>query len=188
MKCFDMSRIGRKPIGLPQGVEVTANADHFVVKGKKGELRVPRAADIEMNQEDNVIRLSRSGDEKHHRQMHGTTRALLANAVHGVSEGFEKRLEIIGVGYRGNVSGNKLVLSLGFSHPVELPLPSGVSAAFDTEVKGKIILVISGIDAQAVGEFAANVRKWRPPEPYKGKGIRYLGEHVQRKAGKSAGK
>ena len=130
------------------------------------------------------LHVKRNSDDPKVRSLHGLTRALIANMIHGVSEGFEKRLEILGVGYRAQLSGKKLTLNLGFSHPIELTVPDGLTAEMDKEAKNT--LVISGIDKQLVGQFAANVRSFRPPEPYKGKGIRYLDEYVARKAGKSA--
>ena len=179
-----MSRIGKQIIVIPSGVEVTLEGAHVKVKGSKGELTMDFDPSVQVVKTEEGIRIKRSSDEPHVRSLHGLTRALLANMVKGVSEGFEKRLEIIGVGYRAQVSGKKLTLNLGFSHPIDLTIPEGLSAEMDKEAKNT--LVISGIDKQLVGQFAANIRGFRPPEPYKGKGIRYVDEYVARKAGKSA--
>ncbi|MBN2307290.1 50S ribosomal protein L6 [Candidatus Peregrinibacteria bacterium] len=179
-----MSRIGQQIIIIPSGVEVTLNGSQVKIKGPKGELEMNVDPVIKVTKEDSNIKVKRRSDDPHMRSLHGLTRALLANMVKGVSEGFEKRLEIIGVGYRAQVSGKKLTLNLGFSHPIDLTIPGGLSVEMDQEAKNT--LVISGIDKQLVGQFAANVRNFRPPEPYKGKGIRYVDEYVARKAGKSA--
>ncbi|MBU0706443.1 50S ribosomal protein L6 [Patescibacteria group bacterium] len=179
-----MSRIGKQIIVIPSGVEVTLNGDRIKVKGPKGELEMGFSPSISVSKDDHGIRVKRSSDEPSVRGLHGLTRALIANMIKGVSSGFEKRLEIIGVGYRAQVSGKKLTLNLGFSHPIELNVPEGITAEMDKESKN--ILIISGIDKQLVGQFAANARSFRPPEPYKGKGIRYVDEYVARKAGKSA--
>ncbi len=177
-----MSRIGKQPISLPDGVEVTIEPELVRVKGPKGELqeRVSRAIDV--REEDGQVVVTRPSDRGEHRALHGLTRSLIANMVEGVTNGFEKRLEIQGVGYRAQLQGRKLVLSLGYSHPVELEAPEGV----DFEVPAPTRIVVRGISKQAVGEVAAGVRKQRPPEPYKGKGIRYEGEYVARKVGKRA--
>ena len=180
-----MSRIGKQIIALPAGVEVTITDNHIKVKGPKGELEYKFPASISIVSEEGQLKIKRSGDEPADRAFHGLVRALVNNMVAGVSAGFEKKLEIIGVGYRAQVSGRKITLSLGFSHPVELEAPEGVAVEMDKELKN--VIVISGIDKQAVGQFASNIRQYRLPEPYKGKGIRYLGEHVTRKAGKTAG-
>lgn len=179
-----MSRIGKQIIVIPDGVEVTLTGSHVKVKGSKGELEADFDPSVIITKDADGIRVKRESDEPHVRSLHGLTRALIANMVTGVSKGFEKRLEIIGVGYRAQVSGKKLTLNLGFSHPIELNVPEGLTAEMDKEQKNT--LVISGIDRQLVGQFAANVRSFRPPEPYKGKGIRYVDEYVARKAGKSA--
>jgi large subunit ribosomal protein L6 len=177
-----MSRIGKQPIAVPSGVEVTIEPELVKVKGPKGELseRVNRAMDVK--QENGEILVARPTDRGDHRALHGLTRSLIANMVEGVTNGYEKRLEIQGVGYRAQLQGNKLVLALGYSHPVELDAPDGI----DFEVPQPTRVVVRGISKQAVGEVAANIRKARPPEPYKGKGIRYEGEHVARKVGKRA--
>lgn len=181
-----MSRIGKQLITVPTGVEVTINGSNVKVKGSKGEMEFTFEPAITITQNEGSLSVTRDGDDPHTRSLHGLSRALLSNMVTGVSEGFEKRLEIIGVGYRAQVSGKKITLNLGFSHPIEMEAPEGVTVEMDKEQKNTV--VISGIDKQAVGQFAANIRKFRPPEPYKGKGIRYVGEYVPRKAGKAAGK
>lgn len=178
-----MSRIGNKVIQVPASVTVTIADDNFVtVKGPKGELEFKFNEILDIKQEGTEIQISRPNDEQFTRKIHGTTRALLANMIHGVSEGFKKQLEIRGVGYRAALSGNKLSLSLGFSHPIDLEIPKGLSV----EVPKNTEINVLGIDKQAVGEFAAVIRSFRKPEPYKGKGIRYVGEFVFRKAGKTA--
>lgn len=180
-----MSRIGNKTITVPAGVEVNVAAGNEVtVKGPKGTLTRQFSALMEIKQEENEIKVIRPNDEKHTKQLHGTTRALLNNMVEGVSSGFTKSLELVGIGFRSAVSGNKLTLNIGYSHPVEFAIPEGISA----ECKSATEIIISGIDKQLVGEFAANVRASRKPEPYKGKGVRYKDEHVRRKEGKTAGK
>ncbi len=177
-----MSRIGKKPIALPQGVEVTIDGNFVQVKGPKGTLENTFNEELTIKLEDSNIVVERPSDAKFHRMIHGTTRALLNNMVLGVSEGFKKTLKMIGVGYRAQVQGKKLVLSAGYSHPVEMEIPEGLTV----EVVKNTEINISGIDKQLVGEFAANVRKVRRPEPYLGKGIRYIDEHVRRKEGKTA--
>jgi large subunit ribosomal protein L6 len=177
-----MSRIGKQPIEVPAGVEITIEPELVKVKGPKGELQERVSRQIGVEQDNGEIRVSRSTDRGEHRALHGLTRSLIANMVEGVTNGFEKRLEIQGVGYRAQLQGNKLVLALGYSHPVELDAPAGI----DFEVPQPTRVVVRGISKQAVGEAAAIIRKQRPPEPYKGKGIRYEGEHVARKVGKRA--
>ncbi|MDH5597159.1 MAG: 50S ribosomal protein L6 [Candidatus Peregrinibacteria bacterium] len=179
-----MSRIGKQIIEIPSGVEVTITDQTIKVKGSKGELSFTFDPSISIKKEENSMQVTRNSDEPNVRSLHGLTRAIAANMVTGVSQGFEKKMEIIGVGYRAQVSGKKLTLNLGFSHPVEMEVPEGLTAEMDKDQKNT--LVVSGIDKQLVGQFAANIRSFRPPEPYKGKGIRYVGEHVARKAGKSA--
>ena len=177
-----MSRIGKLPIPLPRGVEVKTIPDSGVqVKGPKGMLSVKLPEQISMSISDGQIQFTRPDESKQSRALHGLARALTANLVTGVTAGFKKALEIQGVGYRASVSGNKLNLLLGYSHPVDMPIPKGLSVA----VEGGTQLVIEGIDKQLVGQFAAEVRAKRPPEPYKGKGIRYVGEYVRRKVGKT---
>ena len=175
-----MSRIGRMPIAIPAGVEVKLDGNTVTVKGPKGELTRTVHENMKVEIKDAEILVTRPNDEKENRALHGLTRTLIANMVIGVTEGFKKELEVNGVGYRSSVEGNKLVLNVGYSHPVEMPLPDGVSA----EVNDKKI-TISGIDNQKVGQFAAEVREKRPPEPYKGKGIKYVDEYIRRKEGKA---
>ncbi len=179
-----MSRIGKQIIEIPSGVTVEIQNQLVIVKGGKGELSYEMPVGIALEQEEGTLQVKRASDEKQMRAFHGLVRALIANMVEGVSKGFEKRLEIQGVGYRAQATGNKINLQLGFSHPIEMNAPKGVTVQNDEEEKN--ILIVSGIDKQAVGEFAANIRKLRKPEPYKGKGIRYVGEYVPRKAGKAA--
>lgn len=179
-----MSRVGRMPIEIPAGVTVTQNENTLTVKGAKGELTRTFHPDINIAVEENVITVTRPSDGKEHRSLHGLTRALVANMVTGVHEGFTKTLEINGVGYRAAKQGNKLALTLGFSHPVEMEAPAGIT--IDVPAPNKI--VVSGADKEVVGAVAADIRKWRKPEPYKGKGIRYEGEVVRRKAGKAGAK
>ncbi len=177
-----MSRIGKQPIPVPSGVEVTINGNEVVVKGPKGTLSSTFDKDMIIVQEDGAVVVSRPSDERRHRSLHGLTRTLIANMVIGVAEGFKKDLEIVGVGYRAALKGTDLDLSLGFSHPVIVKAESGIT--FEVPVPTKIS--VSGIDKQRVGQVAAEIRKIRPPEPYKGKGVRYAGEHVRRKLGKAA--
>jgi large subunit ribosomal protein L6 len=177
-----MSRIGKQPIPVPSGVEIAIEPELVKVKGPKGELEERVSREIGVEQENGEIVVTRPTDRGEHRALHGLTRSLIANMVEGVTNGYEKRLEIQGVGYRAQLQGNKLVLALGYSHPVELEAPTGI----DFEVPQPTRVVVRGISKQAVGEVAATIRKQRPPEPYKGKGIRYEGEHVQRKVGKRA--
>ena len=179
-----MSRVGRMPIEIPAGVTVSQNENTLTVKGAKGELTRTFHPDINIAVEENVITVTRPSDGKEHRSLHGLTRALVANMVTGVHEGFTKTLEINGVGYRAAKQGNKLALTLGFSHPVEMEAPAGIT--IDVLAPNKI--VVSGADKEVVGAVAADIRKWRKPEPYKGKGIRYEGEVVRRKAGKAGAK
>ena len=179
-----MSRVGRMPIEIPAGVTVSQNENTLTVKGAKGELTRTFHPDINIAVEENVITVTRPSDGKEHRSLHGLTRALVANMVTGVHEGFTKTLEINGVGYRAAKQGNKLALTLGFSHPVEMEAPAGIT--IDVPAPNKI--VVSGADKEVVGAVAADIRKWRKPEAYKGKGIRYEGEVVRRKAGKAGAK
>ena len=180
-----MSRIGNKPVVLPAGVEVTVAENNLVtVKGPNGELTRKFNSALGFNIEGAELTVTRPNDSKENKAIHGTTRALLSNMVTGVSEGFTRELEIIGVGYRAAKQGEKLVVSAGYSHPVELVAPAGVTVEVPTQTS----IVVKGIDKQVVGEFAANIRAVRKPEPYKGKGIRYKGEYVRRKEGKKAKK
>ncbi|GIN42132.1 MULTISPECIES: 50S ribosomal protein L6 [Heyndrickxia] len=176
-----MSRVGKKPIEIPSGVTVTLDGNHVTVKGPKGELTRSFNPDIAINIEENVISITRPTDNKEHRALHGTTRALLANMVEGVSKGFEKSLELIGVGYRAQKQGSKLVLNVGYSHPVEFEAEEGL----EIEVPSNTKVIVKGTSKERVGALAANIRGVRPPEPYKGKGIRYEGEYVRRKEGKT---
>jgi len=176
-----VSRIGRKLIDLPTGVTLSVEGDKVKVKGPKGELSVNLVPGIEVTVEDNAVKVTRQGDDKRTRAYHGMMRALVNNLVQGVSTGFERRLEIVGIGWRAQMQGNTLVMNLGFSHPVEYDPPKGVEVTTDGPTK----ITVKGIDKQAVGQAAAVIRGFRPPEPYKGKGIRYVGEHVIRKAGKA---
>lgn len=177
-----MSRIGKLPITVPAGVTVTVSPENDVaVKGKNGELKANFNKDITIQQEGEVITLTRANEQKTVRALHGLTRSLLNNMILGVSEGFAKTLEVVGVGYRVQLNGKKLSLGLGFSHPVEMEQPDGITF----EVPNPNTIIIKGIDKQAVGQVAANIRSLRPPEPYKGKGIRYQGEYVRRKVGKT---
>jgi large subunit ribosomal protein L6 len=177
-----MSRIGRKPVPVPDAVTVEIGAGDIAVKGPKGELRQTFSPDMKVEQEDGVVTITRPTDRGEHRALHGLTRSLIANMVEGVTDGFEKRLEIQGVGYRAALKGKKLELALGFSHPVAIEAPEGI----DFEVPQPTEIIIKGIDKQLVGQVAADIRKRRPPEPYKGKGIRYKDEQVLRKVGKRA--
>jgi large subunit ribosomal protein L6 len=177
-----MSRIGKKPIQVPEKVEVDIRGNQVTVRGPKGELSRSFDPDMQIVQEEGVLEVRRPTDQRMHRAMHGLTRALLANMVTGVSEGYAKILEIVGTGYRAELQGSKLVLYLGHSHPIEFAAPEGIS--FDVPRGGRGVTV-HGIDKELVGEIAARIRRQRPPEPYKGKGVRYAGEYVRRKAGKA---
>ena len=176
-----MSRIGNKVITVPAGVEVNIVDNFATVKGPKGELKQQFDKDMTFNMEGSEITVVRPSDSKRHRTVHGTTRAILANMVEGVSAGFKKELELIGVGYRAQMQGKKLVLSVGYSHPVEFEEIEGIKLG----VEGNTKVSIEGINKEVVGQYAAKVRAVRPPEPYKGKGIRYVGEYVRRKEGKT---
>ena len=178
-----MSRIGKQPVALPKGVEVAIDGQQVKVKGPKGELTLEVHPQMSVAQEDGELRVTRPSDQPRERALHGLTRALLANMVEGVTEGFSRTLEIQGVGYRAEKKGSSLNLALGFSHPVVYDPPEGVNI----EVPNQTTIVVQGADKQAVGQAAAVIRGFRPPEPYKGKGIRYQGEQVRRKAGKTAG-
>ncbi|GAV30713.1 50S ribosomal protein L6 [Coriobacteriaceae bacterium EMTCatB1] len=177
-----MSRIGKQPIPVPSGVEVAINGNEVTVKGPKGTLTQTFDKDMIIEHEDGAIVVKRPSDERRHRSLHGLTRTLIANMVTGVSEGFQKELEIVGVGYRAALKGSDLDLSLGFSHPVIVKPEEGITF----EVPAPTKIVVKGIDKQRVGQVAAEIRKIRPPEPYKGKGVRYAGEQVRRKLGKAA--
>ena len=177
-----MSRIGKKVITLPQGVEVNVVENNVTVKGPKGTLEFTFNADLSLDIRENELEVVRPSDTKLHKTIHGTTRAIINNMVEGVSTGFKKDLVMKGVGYRAAMQGTTLVLQAGYSHPVELVVPEGLTV----EVVKNVNISVAGIDKQLVGEFAANIRKVRPPEPYLGKGIRYVDEHVRRKEGKTA--
>jgi large subunit ribosomal protein L6 len=179
-----VSRIGKKPISLPQGVEITVKDNMVTAKGPKGTLSQAIPQGITVSVQDNQIVVERAGDSKQDRAYHGLTRALLANMVQGVSTGFERKLELVGVGYRAQLQGKKLVINIGYSHPVEVEPPEGIE--FEVPAANKI--TVKGIDKQLVGNTAAVIRDIRRPEPYKGKGIKYEDEVVRRKAGKAGGK
>ena len=177
-----MSRIGRKPIELPEAVTVELAPGRVAVKGPKGELDQRLAPEMKVEQADGTVTVQRPTDRGEHRALHGLTRSLIANMVEGVTNGFEKRLQIQGVGYRAKAQGKALELSLGFSHPINMKAPDGI----DFEVPQPTEIIVRGIDKQLVGETAAQIRRHRPPEPYKGKGVRYADEQVRRKVGKRA--
>jgi large subunit ribosomal protein L6 len=177
-----MSRIGKQPIPVPSGVDVTIEPELVRVKGPKGELQQRISRDMKVEQENGTVLVTRPTDRGEHRALHGLTRSLIFNMVHGVTEGYEKRLQIQGVGYRAALRGRDIELAVGYSHSVEIKAPDGI----DFEVPQPTQIVVRGIDKQAVGEIAARIRKVRKPEPYKGKGIRYEGEYVARKVGKRA--
>jgi large subunit ribosomal protein L6 len=177
-----MSRIGRKPISVPEAVTVEVAPGRVAVKGPKGELAQALPLEMKVEQEDGTVTVSRPTNRGEHRALHGLTRSLIANMVEGVTEGFEKRLEIQGVGYRAQLKGKNLEMALGYSHPVSIEAPEGI----EFEVPQPTEIIVRGIDKQLVGQVAADIRKRRPPEPYKGKGIRYRDEHVLRKVGKRA--
>ncbi|MCL2285078.1 MAG: 50S ribosomal protein L6 [Firmicutes bacterium] len=180
-----MSRIGKMPVIIPSGVSFTISEDnYFTVKGPKGELSRKLSADMNIAQEDGQLVITRPSDLKRHKALHGLTRTLINNMVVGVTEGYTKRLEINGTGYRAAKAGNKLTLNLGYSHPVEMTDPDGVTS----EVEGNNKITVTGIDKEKVGQYAANIRAKRPPEPYKGKGIKYENERIRRKAGKAGKK
>lgn len=179
-----MSRIGRKPVSLPKGVEVTVEGDTITVKGPKGTLSQRLPADIGVDIGESELVVTRPSDAKKHRAYHGLSRALIANMIEGVTNGFERKLELVGVGYRAQMQGKKLQLSIGFSHPVLIDAPEGI----EFEVPAVTKITVKGIDKQLVGNTAAHIREIRKPEPYKGKGIKYENETIRRKAGKSGSK
>jgi large subunit ribosomal protein L6 len=176
-----MSRIGKLAIPIPSGVDVEIDGNHVVVKGPKGELERNLAPELRIVREDGVLRVERPNDEKRSRELHGLTRTLVNNMVLGVTAGYRKSLEITGVGYRATLVGRKLQLNLGYSHPIEIDPPAGISFEVDNPTR----LAVVGIDKELVGQIAAKVRATRKPEPYKGKGVRYAGEVIRRKAGKA---
>ncbi len=177
-----MSRIGRLPVEVPQGVDVNIKGSHVRVKGPKGQLEHTFPAAMKISLKDGMVFVERPSDEREHRALHGMTRAVINNMVTGVSTGFEKVLEVNGVGYRAELSGKNLVINVGYSHPVEVEPPDGI--IFDVDTRARLIKV-QGFDKAKVGQVAADIRKIRPPEPYKGKGIKYLDERIRRKAGKA---
>ena len=180
-----MSRIGRKPVVVPAGVEVTVDANNVVtVKGPKGQLSEEISKLIKVEVKEGVVEVTRSCDAREDRSQHGLARTLINNMIIGVTQGFEKKLQLVGVGYKAEKKGNVLVMNLGYSHPVEMPDPEGIT----TTVTSPTEITVSGADKALVGNYAANIRKWRKPEPYKGKGIRYVGEVVRRKEGKAGAK
>jgi len=178
-----MSRIGKKPIPVPQGVKIAVEGNTVRVEGPKGQLsqRVPESVSIKL--ESNVLTVDRSSDHRNVRALHGLTRSLLANMVHGVKDGFERKLEIVGIGYRAQLAGKNLQLALGYSHPVIFPLPDGVQA----EIERQVSITLKGADKALLGQVAAKLRALRKPDPYKGKGIKYAEEQIRRKVGKKAG-
>jgi len=178
-----MSRIGRQPVGLPKGVEARLDNGNLTVKGPKGSLEMTVHPDMVLVFEEGEIRVERPTDQPNHRALHGLTRSLVANMVEGVTKGFERKLEIVGVGYRAEKKPHGITLSLGFSHPVEYPAPEGI----ELEVPAPTEVLVKGTNKQLVGQVASEIRGFRPPEPYKGKGVRYSGEQIRRKAGKTAG-
>ncbi len=179
-----MSRVGKRPVVIPQGVQLNMQDQVLSVKGPKGELNRRLNGEVEVTIEDDRIVVKRRNDSKRLRALHGLTRTLIANMVEGVTNGFTKSLDLVGVGYRASKSGNNLVLAVGYSHPVEIVPPEGV----EIEVPNPTLIVVRGYDKEAVGQTAADIRAVRPPEPYQGKGIRYTGERVRRKAGKAGKK
>ena len=179
-----MSRVGKKPITLPKGVEVRQDGEKIVVKGPKGSITTPLVRGISMKIENGTINLARGDEERQSRANHGLVRALLANGVKGVTEGFKRELDIVGVGYRAEVKGREVVFQLGYSHPINFPIPEGIEIAVDKA--GHV--VVTGIYRQKVGQTAAEIRSLREPDPYKGKGIKYSDEVIRRKEGKAAGK
>jgi large subunit ribosomal protein L6 len=183
-----MSRIGKKPIALPDKVSVSINGNTVNVKGPKGELSQVIDPDIKVSLENGVLSVSRPTDQKRHKALHGLYRALLNNMVIGVSEGYKMSLELVGVGYKANATGNLLELSLGYSHPIFFALPSEIKVSTVTEKGKNPIINLEGIDKQLIGHIAAKIRSLRPVEPYKGKGVRFVGQTIRRKAGKTASK
>lgn len=179
-----MSRIGRKPIHIPSGVTITLDHHVITVQGPKGTLTRALHKDMKVSVEEQVISVERPSENKLHRSLHGTTRSVINNMVSGVTEGFSKALELVGIGYRANKSGNKLVLNVGYSHPVEMTPEEGIEFEVPTQTR----IVVKGIDKERVGAYAANIRSVREPEPYKGKGIKYEGERIIRKEGKAGKK
>jgi large subunit ribosomal protein L6 len=176
-----MSRIGKKPIALPKGVKVEVKDGLVSVQGQKGALKRPLLEGVEVNIAESEVTLTRKGDDKRSRSYHGLMRTLVANMVEGVSNGFEKKLEIVGIGYRSELKGSNLALYLGYSHPIDFPLPQGITA----DIEKQTLVTIKGIDKELVGQVAAKIRDLRKPDPYKGKGVKYAGEVLRKKAGKT---
>jgi len=183
-----MSRVGKQPISIPSGVTVKVSGEQISVKGPKGELKQPINKDIEVVISEDKLELKRPSDEINHRALHGLYRALIANMVKGVTEGFERKLELVGVGYKATNQGNILDLALGYSHNIIFEIPKELSVATVTEKGSNPIITLNGLDKQLIGQVAAKIRSLRKPEPYKGKGVKYVGEYIRRKAGKAAGK
>ena len=181
-----MSRIGKSPVNIPAGVSVTVKDNLVTVKGAKGELEQAINPDIKVEVKDGEIQLTRPSDDKNHRAMHGLYRSLINNMVIGVSEGYQKKMELVGVGYRANSTGQVLELSLGYSHAIHMQLPKEIKVEAVTDRKSNPIITLESIDKQLLGQVCAKIRELRKPEPYKGKGVRFVGEVVRRKAGKSA--
>lgn len=179
-----MSRIGLKPITVPAGVEITVDGNVITVKGPKGTLSQEVSKDMKVEVKDGVVTVSRPNDEREMRAQHGLARTLINNMVVGVTEGYEKKLELVGVGYKAEKKGDTLVLNLGYSHPIELKDPEGIT----TECPSQTEILVKGINKAFVGNYAANIRAWRKPEPYKGKGVKYAGEIIRRKEGKAGAK
>ncbi len=178
-----MSRIGKLPVEIPAGVTITVDGNLIKVAGSKGNLEIPKLPEVDVKIEENTVLVTRNSESKLAKSQHGLMRTLINNMVVGVTKGFEKRLEVNGVGFKVALQGNKLVMSLGFSHPTEFVAPEGITVQVD-----KMNIIVSGIDKQQVGQVAADIRKLKKPEPYKGKGIKYEGEHIIRKAGKTGAK
>ncbi len=176
-----MSRIGKQPVSIPSGVNVSLSGSKISAKGPKGNLEFAISSEVKVDVKADVVDITRNSDTKEARSIHGLTRSLVSNMLAGVNTGFEKKLEIVGVGYKAEVKGDKIVLALGFSHPINYPLPKSIKATVDKQTA----VTITGPDKQLVGQVAADIRAFRPPEPYKGKGVRYVGEVVRRKAGKA---
>ncbi|MBI5195430.1 MAG: 50S ribosomal protein L6 [Nitrospirae bacterium] len=176
-----MSRVGAKPINLPKGVDVKLNVNEIAVKGPKGELKWSFPAEINVMLEGEVLQIKRESDTKQHKALHGTARSIIANMITGVHDGYERVLDITGIGYKAQVQGKKLLMTLGYSHPVEYTLPEGMTAQVDPK---QTKITLKGSDKQLIGQVAANIRAFRPPDIYKGKGIRYTGEYIKLKAGK----
>ena len=179
-----MSRIGKKPIAVPQGVKIALEGTTVRAEGPKGKLSQSIPSELSVSMDSNVLTVARSSDHRNVRALHGLTRSLLANMVHGVKDGFERKLEIVGIGYRCQLQGKALQLALGYSHPIEYRAPQGIKLTAPVPTQ----IVVEGANKEVVGQVAAEIRSLRPPEPYKGKGVKYVGEQIRRKAGKAGGK